>query len=228
MAIEQLKQTVGDAQLYRLLLEKVKPHWSKLFWAMAMMVVMAGATSGMAYVVKPVLDDVFLRQDEQMLLMVPLALVVLYAAKGLCAYGQTYLMQWVGQRIITDYRIELYSHLQRLSLSYYDRTPTGELMSRITNDVNQIQGAVSNVITGVLKDFFTIIGLLCVLFYRDWFLAIFALGVFPLCGVPLVKFGRKLRKISTHSQETMADVSVLLHETIGVSANTPGGFSGCA
>lgn len=214
MAIEQLKQTVGDAQLYRLLLEKVKPHWTKLFWAMAMMVVMAGSTSGMAYVVKPVLDDIFLRQDEQMLLMVPLALVILYAAKGLCTYGQTYLMQWVGQRIITDYHIELYSHLQRLSLSYYDRTPTGELMSRITNDVNQIQGAVSNVITGVLKDLFTIIGLLCVLFYRDWFLAIFALAVFPLCSVPLVKFGRKLRKISTHSQETMADVSVLLHETI--------------
>ncbi|MBI4800646.1 MAG: lipid A export permease/ATP-binding protein MsbA [Desulfarculus sp.] len=204
----------SDMALYRRLLAKVRPYWQRLFWAMILMVIVAAASSAMAYMVKPVMDDIFVAKDQAMLFMVPLAVIGLYGVKGVCSYGQTYLMQFVGQRIITQFRIDLYAHLQKLSLSYYDRVPTGELMSRITNDVNNIQGAVSSVVTGVLKDLFTIFGLIFVILYRDWFLGMFAVGVFPICMIPLVKFGRKLRKISHRSQETMADVSVLLHETI--------------
>ena len=203
-----------DYALYRRLLAKVRPYWKRLFWAMVLMVIVAAASSAMAYMVKPVMDDIFVAKDRALLFMVPLAVIGLYAIKGACSYGQTYMMQFVGQRIVTQFRIDLYAHLQKLSLSYYDRVPTGELMSRITNDVNQIQGAVSSVVTGLLKDLFTIFGLLFVIFFRDWLLGIFAVGVFPLCMIPLVKFGRRLRKISHRSQETMADVSVLLHETI--------------
>jgi subfamily B ATP-binding cassette protein MsbA len=208
-------QTNGGRELYRRMLAQIRPYWKRLAGAMFLMVVVAVSSSAMAYMVKPVMDDIFVAKDRAMLTMVPLAVICLYAVKGLCSYGQNYLMQFVGQRIITQYRIDLYAHLQRLSLGYYDRMPTGELMSRITNDVNQIQGAVSSVVTGVLMDFFTILGLLSVILYRDWFLAIFAIGVFPLCMIPLVRFGRRLRRISTRSQETMADVTVLLHETIG-------------
>ncbi|WP_434062357.1 lipid A export permease/ATP-binding protein MsbA [Desulfoferula mesophila] len=192
----------------------VRPYWKRLAGAMALMVLVGASTSAMAYLVKPVMDKIFVARDADLLMLMPIGIIVLYMVKGLSAYGQTYLMQFVGQRIVTQYRIDLYAHLQRLSLSYYDRTPTGELMSRITNDVNQMQGAVSSVVTGVLKDLFTIVGLIAVIVYRDWFLAVFALGVFPLCVIPLVKFGRRLRKISHRSQETMADVTVLLHETI--------------
>jgi len=211
---EPQAKKIGDARLYRLLLERVRPYWPRLGAAMILMMLVAATTSAMAYMVKPVLDDIFMARDRTMLFLVPPVVIGLYAIKGLCAYGQSYLMQWVGNRIVTQYRIDLYTHLQRLSLSYYDRMPTGELMSRITNDVNQIQGAVSSVVTGLLRDAFTIVGLVGVIIYRDWFLSIFALGVFPLCMVPLVKFGRRLRRISTSSQETMADLSVLLHETI--------------
>ena len=206
---------VNDRDLVRLLVVRVKPYMSRLLFAMGLMILVAGTTSAMAYMVKPALDDIFMNKKQDMLLLVPLVVVGLYAVKGLCSYGQSYLMQWVGQRIVTQYRIDLYAHLQRLSLSFFDRTPTGELMSRITNDVNQVQGAVSSVVTGLLRDSFTIIGLVSVIIYRDWFLSIFALLVFPICMIPLVKFGRRLRKLSTSSQETMADLSVLLHETIG-------------
>jgi len=204
----------SDVELYRRLLSRVRSYWKRLFWAMCLMVVVAGANASMAYMVKPVMDDIFVAKDRGMLTLVPLAVICLYAVKGLCSYGQTFLMQFVGQRIVTQYRIDLYAHLQRLSLGYFDRMPTGELMSRITNDVNQIQGTVSSVVTGVLMDMFTVLGLVSVIFFRDWFLAIFAVGVFPLCMIPLVRFGRRLRSISTRSQETMADVSVILHETI--------------
>ena len=209
------EKTKGDRELYRQLLSRVKPYWPRLALAMVLMVGLAGTTALMAYLVKPMLDDIFVARDRSMLMLIPPAVIILYAIKGICSYGQNYLMQWVGQRIVTQYRVDLYAHLQRLSLSYFDRTPTGELMSRITNDVSQIQGAVSSVVTGVLKDAFSIVGLMIVIVFRDWFLAIFALGVFPLCMIPLVRFGRRLRKLSTRSQETMADLSVLLHETIG-------------
>jgi subfamily B ATP-binding cassette protein MsbA len=208
------KPVSEDRTLVNRLLAQVRPYWGRLALAMVLMILVSASTSGMAYMVKPVMDDIFVAKDRTMLYLVPLVVIVLYVVKGGCSYGQSYLMQYVGQRIITQYRIDLYAHLQKLSLSYYDRVPTGELMSRITNDVNQIQGAVSSVVTGLLRELFTVIGLIVVLFWRDWFLAIFAVGVFPLCAIPLVKFGRRLRKISHRSQETMADVSVLLHETI--------------
>ncbi len=123
-------------------------------------------------------------------------------------------MSFVGEKIVANLREGLYSHLQKLSLSYFDRTSTGLLMSRIMNDVNLIQGAVSNAVTGILKDSFTILGLIGVIFYREWRLAILAMLVLPIAVWPIVKFGRKLRKISTQSQKTMADISIHLHETI--------------
>ena len=208
------QQKIDDRRLVRLLLERVRPYWRRLAAAMLLMIIVAGTNSALPFMVKDVIDGIFMEKNQTMLMLVPLAVVLIYLIKGAADYGQNVMMQWVGQRIITQYRIDLYSHLQRLSLSYYDRTPTGELMSRITNDVNMIQGSVSSVVTGVLKDAFTVVGLIAVVVYRDWFLSIFALGVFPLCVIPIVKLGRRLRKISTSSQETMADVSVLLHETI--------------
>jgi subfamily B ATP-binding cassette protein MsbA len=120
----------------------------------------------------------------------------------------------VGQRIIADLREKIYNHLQSLSLSFFTRNPTGVLMSRITNDVGLVQGAVTEAVTGLLKDLFTIIGLVGVVFYRDWRLAIVALVVFPLAVYPIVRFGRKLRSYSTRSQTAMGDISTILMETI--------------
>lgn len=204
----------SDSQLYRLLLERVKPYWVRLAFAMALMLIVAATNGALAFIVKNIVNDILVKPDPMMMYLVPIGIVVIYIFKGTAGYGQNVIMQWVGQRIITQYRIDLYAHLQRLSMGYFDRTPTGELMSRITNDVNMIQGSVSSVVTGVLRDVFTVFALMGVVIYRDWFLSIFALGVFPLVVIPIVKLGRRLRKISTHSQETMADVSVLLHETI--------------
>jgi len=123
----------------------------------------------------------------------------------------------VGQRIIADLREKIYNHIQSLSLSFFTRNPTGILMSRITNDVNLVQGAVTDAVTGLLKDVFTIVGLVSVIFYRDWKLAFVAMVVFPLAIYPIVKFGRKLRSYSTRSQTTMGDISSILLETIAGS-----------
>jgi subfamily B ATP-binding cassette protein MsbA len=201
-------------ELYRRLLQFVKPYWKHLAGAMVCMIFVSAATSGSAFLVKPVLDEVFFKKDLVMLKLIPLAIIGLFIIKGVFDYGQAFLMSYVGQRIIADLREKIYNHIQTLSLSFFTRNPTGFLMSRILNDVTMVQGAVTDAVTGLLKDFFTILGLVAVIFYRDWKLAMIALIVFPLAVYPIVKFGRKLRSYSARSQSAMADLTAILLETI--------------
>jgi subfamily B ATP-binding cassette protein MsbA len=200
--------------LYRRLLELVKPYWLKLGLAMICMLFVSLLTAGQAFLVKPALDDVFLKKDARMLLLLPIAIILLFLLKGIFDYGQAYLMNYVGLRIVADMREKLYNHLQNLSLSFFTNTPTGILISRITNDVNLVQGSVSNAVTGLIKDAFTILGLTGVVFYRNWKLAIIAFIIFPLAIVPIKEFGRRLRKFSRKSQQRMGSITTFLHETI--------------
>ena len=200
--------------LYRRLLELVKPYWLKLGLAMICMLFISLLTASQAFLVKPALDDVFLKKDAQMLLLLPIAIILLFLLKGIFDYGQAYLMNYVGLRIVADMREKLYNHLQNLSLSFFTKTPTGILISRITNDVNLIQGSVSNVVTGLIKDAFTILGLTGVVFYRNWKLAIIAFIIFPLAILPIKEFGKRLRKFSRKSQQRMGSITTFLHETI--------------
>jgi subfamily B ATP-binding cassette protein MsbA len=223
--------------LYRRLLELVKPYWAKLALAMVCMVFVSFLTAAQAFLVKPALDGVFLKTEQipqpvrniiiqlhleglllkkgmEMLLILPIAIILLFLFKGIFEYGQAYLMNYVGLRIVADIREKLYNHLQTLSLSFFTQTPTGILISRITNDVNLLQGSVSNAITGLLKDVFTMFGLIGVVFYRDWRLAIIGLVIFPLAIIPIKEFGKRLRKFSRKSQQRMGSITTFLHETI--------------
>ncbi len=200
-------------KIYKRMFQYVKPHWRRLSIAMICMTGTAASTAASAYLIKPVLDDIFMNKRMDMLKILSLVVLLMFILKGVCAWGNSYLMNHVGQRIIARLRQQLYDHIQSLSLSFFDKTPTGVLMSRITNDVTQIQGAVSDAITGLLKDSFSIVGLLAVVFYRDWKLASMAVLILPLAFYPIVKFGKMLRRISTKSQQSIGDLSVILHET---------------
>lgn len=201
-------------KIYLRLLQYVRPHWRRMLIAMLCMGGVAVGTAGAAYLIKPVLDDIFVNKNEGMLRILPLAVLVLVIFKGLCSWGQTYLMSYVGQRIIHTIRQQIYDHYQTLSLSFFDRNPTGMLTSRVTHDVSYMQGAVSDAATGLVKDAFSIVGLIAVIFYRDWELATISVFVLPFALYPVVRFGRMLRRYSKNSQQTMGRLSVLLHETI--------------
>lgn len=181
---------------------------------MVCMLGVGASTAASAYLVKPVLDDIFVNKDIVMLRILPIAVLIVIVVKGLCAWGNLYFMNFVGQKIVTQLRQQIYDHLQSLSLSFFDRTATGNMMSRITNDVTMIQGAVSDAVTGMLKDAFSVVALAGVIFYRDWELALGAMIVLPLAFFPVVKFGKMLRRVSTKSQQSMGDITVILHETI--------------
>ena len=200
--------------IFKRLLHLARPHVPKFILAMLCMLVVGVTTSALAFLVKPALDDIFLNKNTDTLIWIPIAVVVIYLLKGVCSYSQTILMSFIGQRIVADLRNNLYKQIQMQSLSFFTKNPTGILMSRITNDVGYVQGAVSEAVTSLLKDSFTLIGLVFVIFYRDWQLAIIAMFVFPLTIYPISKFGKKMRSIATRTQVTMGSLTTLLQETI--------------
>jgi len=199
---------------FRRILRLSRPHIPKFLLAMVCMLAVGATTSALAFLVKPALDGIFLAKDITKLKWIPIIIIVMYFIKGGCSYGQTVLMNFIGQRVVTDLRSDLYNHIQKQSLSFFNKNPTGILMSRITNDVNLIQGAVSEAVSSLFKDSFTLVGLIFVIFYRDWKLAIIAAFVFPLTIYPIAKFGEKMRKVATGTQVTMGSLTSMLQETI--------------
>ncbi|MGZ3597527.1 MAG: lipid A export permease/ATP-binding protein MsbA [Syntrophales bacterium] len=200
--------------IFKRLLQLAKPHRSKFILAMLCMLVVGATTSALAFLVKPALDEIFLKKNSDMLMWIPIAVIAIYLIKGVCNYTQTILMSFIGQRVVADLRNKLYRRMQMQSLSFFTKNPTGILMSRITTDVGYVQGAVSEAVTSLLKDSFTLICLVFVIFYRDWQLAIIAMFVFPLTIYPIAKFGAKMRNIATRTQVTIGSLTTLLQETI--------------
>lgn len=200
--------------IFKRLLQLAKPHGAKFILAMFCMLIVGAMTSSLAFLVKPAMDEIFLKKNVDMLIWIPVIVILIYFIKGICNYTQTILMSFIGQRVVADLRNKLYKQIQLQSLSFFTKNPTGLLMSRITNDVGSIQGAVSEALTSLMKDTFTILCLMFVVLYRDWQLGIIAMLVFPLTAYPIAKFGKKMRSIATRTQVTMGSLTTLLQETI--------------
>jgi len=200
--------------IFKRLLQLAKPHGAKFILAMFCMLIVGAMTSSLAFLVKPAMDEIFLKKNADMLIWIPVIVILIYFIKGICNYTQTILMSFIGQRVVADLRNKLYKQIQLQSLSFFTKNPTGLLMSRITNDVGSIQGAVSEALTSLMKDTFTILCLMFVVLYRDWQLGIIAMFVFPLTAYPIAKFGKKMRSIATRTQVTMGSLTTLLQETI--------------
>jgi subfamily B ATP-binding cassette protein MsbA len=192
----------------------IKPYRNRLILAMVSMVAVASLSALQAYMVKPLLDEIFFKKDRLMLNLLPLALMLLFLVKGIFYYCYSYFMERVGQGIILDLRKKLYDHIQNLPLSFFTKTPTGELISRIISDVTLMQNAVSSALVGTLKDLFQALGLLTVIFYQDWKLALMSLIFIPLASMPIYRFGKKFRELSLGSQRTIASIANILQETI--------------
>jgi len=203
-----------DMTLYRRMLEYVRPYVPRLLLAMAVMIGVSALSGSIAFLVKPILDDIFIRKDATRLSYIPLLVLAIYIVRGGLEFAQAYLMSGAGQRVVRDIREHLYRHLQSLSLSFYLRHPTGVLMSRVLNDVGLMQSAITDAATGLIKDIFTAAFLVFVVFYRDWKLALVALVAFPLAFWPIARFGRKLRRTSIQAQEITGGLSSHLQETI--------------
>lgn len=205
---------MNNKEIATRLLEVLRPYRAQLLVAMVGMIIMGGLNALQAYMVKPLLDEIFINHNERMLKLLPLGLLLVFLGKGSFYFMYSYLLEKTGQSVIRDLRNRVYAHLNELSLSFFHKTPTGELVSRIINDISMLQGSISNALVRLLKDFFSVIGLLGVIFYMDWRLALVSLIFIPMATVPIVVFGRKFRKISTNYQIVLGEATSQLHETI--------------
>ena len=199
--------------LDRLVREAVLQYLGPILLAVVCMVITAAATAAYAYMMEPVLNEVFDRKNGAMLVVLPAIVVLIFVVKGCAGYGQVVLMNHVGQRIIADMQTRMFAHLMRADLAFFHGTPTGTLISRFTNDVTLLRAAVSTALTGIVKESLTVVFLVGVMFYQDWFLALVASFVFPVAILPVVKIGRRMRKVSAATQARMGRFTALLEET---------------
>ena len=196
------------------ILSLIKDSRVRLFVSAVCSAMVAAMTAATAYLVKPAVEKIFEQKDLQMLVLIPAVIVAVFAIKGVAAYGSGYLLSYVGQDIIRRMRNRLFNHIQDLPLAFFQREKTGDLMSRITNDVAIISSMFSSAVTGSIRDGFTIIGLMAVTFLQIPELAVFTFIIFPIAGYPLFYFGRKIRRVRRGVQEAWADLNAFLHETL--------------
>jgi subfamily B ATP-binding cassette protein MsbA len=177
------------------------------------MIVVAVANAFQVWLVKPALDKIFFHLNKEMLTIIPVAMVVVGVLKAFGTYFQNFYIRFVGQRIITDIQSKLYSHLIYSDLPYLQKFSTGKIISRFSNDIITMRTSLSNVLTGIAKEFLTVVFLIIVMFNLNWQLAILIFGIFPLAIYPIIRMGKKMRKISLSTQESLGHYTSQLDET---------------
>ncbi|MFC1849756.1 ABC transporter ATP-binding protein [candidate division CSSED10-310 bacterium] len=198
---------------YFRLLHYLKPYW--FLFTISVLFTLLYSTLAIVpiFLIKNILDDIFIARKEALLLPIALGLITAYLLMSLAHFFSAYLLRYIGQRVIMDVRNHLYRHLQYLSLGFFQKQSTGELMSRITNDTLLLEDAMARKVSDLLKNLFSLIALAGYIFYLSYYYAFFSLIIFPLVLGPIVKFARKLRKLSVRSQEYMAGLNSVLFET---------------
>jgi subfamily B ATP-binding cassette protein MsbA len=201
-----------EAALFRRLFGYTRPYRGRLVLSWVATGGYAAAGALLVSQVKPIFDEALI--DGVNVGRLSITILVLYAIKGISSYFSTTLVADAGQHAVTDLRNALYQHVLGQSFAFLGRSSTGTLMSHITTDVEKIQAAVSELAGDILKEGLTVLGLLCVLFYMDWRLAILSLIGMPLALHPLVRFGQRLRASNETSLRRWRDISQILQETI--------------
>ena len=196
----------------RLLREHVRPHSGRIAIALAMMAMVAASTASLAFLMETILDQVFTARDTDKLAVVAGTVFAVFVIKGMATYGQNVLMSYVGQRVLADLQMRLFNHLVAADLSFFHGNASGGLIARFINDVEKMRGTVSNVLTAIGKDSLTVIFLVGVMIWQDWQLALAAFFAFPTAIYPLVRIGRRMRKVSANTQAEIAQFTTLLNE----------------
>jgi ATP-binding cassette, subfamily B, bacterial MsbA len=205
--------SLSHGERNRRLLALISRSWRKLVAAMACMVVISSSTAATAYLIKPVLDDIFFKRDARMLRVIPLAVLLLYLVRGTAMFFEEYLMNHIGQNILRRLRNDVYNHIQDLPLGFFQSEKTGVLMSRITYDIAIVRNLVTSAVTGSIRDVLTIVGLVGVIFYQIWQLALIAFVVLPAAYFPILHLGRRIRRNSRRCQEAVGELNAFLQET---------------
>jgi subfamily B ATP-binding cassette protein MsbA len=196
----------------RLLRDYVRPQWRRLGFAVACMGIAAAATAGTAWIMKPVIDEVFTERDSALLWPLSVAVLAIFVVKGLAAYGQQVLMNSVGRRIVARLQVEMFGRLVAADLAQFHAIGSGRLVSHFVSDVGALYGMVSNTITGIGLDLLTLVALTVLMFREDAILGAIAFVIFPAAVLPILQLGRRMRKVSRKTRTQHGSLSSQLSQ----------------
>ena len=199
---------------YKRLLLYAKPYSGRLMLAFLFTSVAAAGNLFVPWILKDVIDKVLMNKDIFLLNTIAVTIVIVFFIRGICFYAQTYLMSYVGQKVIIDIREAVYRKLQFLSLGYFEKRQTGTIMSYVTNDVGALQGSIIESATDFVTEMSILIGSLALMFNLHWKLSLLTLITMPLVAKAMDLFGKKLKRTSGIMQERAADITAVLQETI--------------
>src|SRR3989442_11992202 len=200
---------------YRRLLGYLRPYlWPRGVLAVVAMLGFSGVESSIPFLAKFTFDQVFTQQHREALPLAVVGVLVLAVLRGGLDFGSEYLTDWIGQRVVTDLRNELTGHMQRLDLAFFNRQRAGQIVSRVTNDASLVRGTVTDALTSLFEDITRLIGLVTVAVYMDWVLALLAVMLFPVAGLPLRYFSKQLRQTGRRMQEGIGRLNAMLHENV--------------
>ena len=202
------------AAVYLRLLRYLRPYVPQTLMAVVCMLLATSASLYVPWIVRDVIDGVLVNKDTNLLNAITAGILVVFALRGFFLYGQTYLMSYVSQKIVIDLRESLFRHFQRLSISYFDRSRTGTVLSYMTNDVGALQGALAQNVIELSTESITLVGSLVAMFYLHWQLALLTMVTVPLVARAMQIFGVKLRKASGTMQQRSAEITSVLQEAI--------------
>jgi subfamily B ATP-binding cassette protein MsbA len=201
--------------IYHRLFPFLRPYLVRQFIPALVCMLLFSATNGvLPFLVEHIFDDIFAQKNLAALQFLPWVIVGTFLFRGLVNFGSAYLIEYVGQRIVEDLRNALNSHLQSMPLSFFHRTPTGTILSRVTNDTTLVREALTQSSASMMKDATTLFALIIVAFLKDWFLALLAFIVFPAAILPLMGVYKKVRSSSRRGQGSLGNLTALLQETI--------------
>ncbi|MDD4600509.1 MAG: lipid A export permease/ATP-binding protein MsbA [Negativicutes bacterium] len=201
-------------KIYLRLLQYIKPYMPRLVLAVICIIFASAANLYVPWILKDVIDEVLTQKDMVKLNTIAAGIIAIYFLRGIFFYGQTYLMSFIGQRVVIDIREGIYRHMQRLELAYYEKRKTGTLMSYITNDVAALQGALIDSLIEMVTEGMILIGSVAAMFYLDWKLSLLTFITMPLIAHTMKIFGKKMRSASATLQERTADITSVLQESI--------------
>jgi len=195
---------------FKRLLQYAKPYQGRITVAFVAMAIYAAGSAGLALVVKPIFDNVLTAALD--VRRVAFLILGAYLAKGIGAYVSGFLMADVGQRVVRDLRNRLFRHTLDQSAAFFSRRTSGQLVSRITNDVNQVQSVVSETLADLIRESLAVVGFAVTMFYLDWQLALVCMTAAPLIVYPLIRLGQRVRRTSRRGQEQLEQVTHIATE----------------
>jgi subfamily B ATP-binding cassette protein MsbA len=208
----------SDRSMVRALFrDYIAPYKRILLLGMVAMIIMAICTATNAYMMQPVLDDIFVRRDASLLLIIPLILVVVALVNAGADYGQSLALRYVGQRIVASMQADLFAHMMHADLQDFHDHSSGKRISRMTNDIMLLRNAVSTVVTGFVKESISLSFLVALMFYQSWQMSIIGFGILIFAVLPILRLGRRMRKVSGDTQQRLSEFTGQLDETFSAA-----------